>query len=65
MKVEEKMVKQKTFIITISVLILIFLTITIGMKFYYESKIKEAIEEKESIVILNDEITGLENVIVE
>lgn len=64
------MVKQSTFIITVVVIVILWIISLIGMSFYYENKIKEVLQEKEDITILQDneqenEDAGLENVIVE
>ena len=65
-----KMVKQSTFIITVVVIIILWIISLIGMSFYYENKIREVLQEKEDITILQDieqenEDIGLENIIVE
>ena len=64
------MVKQSTFIITAVVITILWIISLIGMSFYYENKIREVLQEKENITIVQDieqknEDTGLENVIVE
>lgn len=64
------MVKQSTFFITVVVIIILWIISLIGMSFYYENKIKEVLQEKEDITILQDieqqnEDAGLENVVVE
>ncbi|MCI9177173.1 MAG: hypothetical protein HFJ28_00965 [Clostridia bacterium] len=61
------MIQKKTFIITIILICIFFLGILAGFAFYHVSKIKELKKEKENITIIqnNNEITGLENVIVE
>lgn len=64
------MVKQSTFIITVVVIVILWIISLIGMSFYYENKIREVLQEKEDITILQDneqenEDAGLENVIVE
>jgi preprotein translocase subunit SecG len=64
------MVKQSTFIITVVVITILWIISLIGMSFYYENKIREVLQEKENITIVQDieqknEDTGLENVIVE
>ncbi len=64
------MVKQSTFFITVVVIVILWIISLIGMSFYYENKIKEVLQEKEDITILQDneqenEDAGLENVIVE
>ena len=64
------MVKQSTFIITVVVIVILWIISLIGMSFYYENKIREVLQEKEDITILQDneqenEDVGLENVVVE
>ena len=64
------MVKQSTFIITVVVITILWIISLIGMSFYYDNKIREVLQEKENITIVQDieqknEDTGLENVIVE
>ena len=64
------MVKQSTFIITVVVITILWIISLIGMSFYQENKIREVLQEKENITIVQDieqknEDTGLENVIVE
>lgn len=64
------MVKQSTFFITVVVIVILWIISLIGMSFYYENKIKEVLQEKEDITILQDieqqnEDAGLENVVVE
>ena len=64
------MVKQSTFFITVVVIIILWIISLIGMSFYYENKIREVLQEKENITILQDieqqnEDAGLENVVVE
>ena len=64
------MVKQSTFIITVVVITILWIISLIGMSFYYENKIREVLQEKENITIVQyieqkNEDTGLENVIVE
>ncbi len=64
------MVKQSTFIITVVVIVILWIISLIGMSFYYENKIREVLQEKEDITILQDneqenEDAGLENVVVE
>lgn len=63
------MVKQSTFIITVVVIVILWIISLIGMSFYYENKIREVLQEKEDITILQDneqenEDAGLENVVV-
>lgn len=64
------MVKQSTFFITVVVIVILWIISLIGMSFYYENKIREVLQEKEDITILQDneqenEDAGLENVVVE
>lgn len=64
------MVKQSTFIITVVVIVILWIISLIGMSFYYENKIRDVLQEKEDITILQDneqenEDAGLENVVVE
>ena len=64
------MVKQSTFIITVVVIIILWIISLIGMSFYYENKIREVLQEKENITILQDikqqnEDEALKNIVVE
>ena len=64
------MVKQSTFFITVVIIVILWIISLIGMSFYYENKIREVLQEKEDITILQDneqenEDAGLENVVVE
>ena len=64
------MVKQSTFFITVVIIVILWIISLIGMSFYYENKIREVLQEKEDITILQDneqenEDGGLENVVVE
>ena len=58
------MISKKTFITTIVVLVILFSTILVSFYFYHINKIQTIIKEND-FTILNNEPTGLENVIVE
>ncbi len=64
------MVKQSTFIITVVVIVILWIISLIGMSFYYENKIRDVLQEKEDITILQDveqqnEDEALKNIVVE
>ena len=64
------MVKQSTFFITVVIILILWIASLIGMSFYYENKIREVLQEKENITIVQDNKqedmdTGLKNVVVE
>ena len=64
------MVKQSTFFITVVIIIILWIISLIGMSFYYENKIREVLQEKENITILQDieqqnEDEALKNIVVE
>ncbi len=60
------MVSKKTFIITIAVICILFISILGAFYYYHVNEIEKMKEEKDQITLIqNQETTGLENIIVE